>query len=110
MSSAFAVMRFTATTMVAEVHSWQMAVVRSSRWQINAEKCPFLVERLRIFCLPTLCMIKDGKVHPPCRDETNDAVLFSLMTLFGQINRDCHYSRIDLACLGAGGGLYRRLR
>lgn len=29
--------------------------------KINAEKSPFLVERLRIVVLPTLCLIKDGK-------------------------------------------------
>ena len=29
--------------------------------KINAEKCPFLVERLKIVVLPTLCIAKDGK-------------------------------------------------
>ncbi|XP_052089441.1 thioredoxin domain-containing protein 9-like [Mytilus californianus] len=29
--------------------------------KINAEKCPFLVERLRIVVLPTMCVAKDGK-------------------------------------------------
>lgn len=29
--------------------------------KINVEKCPFLVERLRIVVLPTLCIAKDGK-------------------------------------------------
>lgn len=29
--------------------------------KINAEKCPFLIERLRIVVLPTLCVAKDGK-------------------------------------------------
>ncbi|KAK3100230.1 hypothetical protein FSP39_016666 [Pinctada imbricata] len=29
--------------------------------KINAEKCPFLVERLRIVVLPTLCVAIDGK-------------------------------------------------
>lgn len=31
-------------------------------FKINAEKCPFLVERFRIFMLPTITLIKDGKV------------------------------------------------
>lgn len=29
--------------------------------KINAEKCPFLVERLKIKVLPTICLAKDGK-------------------------------------------------
>lgn len=29
--------------------------------RINVEKCPFLVERLRIKVLPTICIAKDGK-------------------------------------------------
>ena len=29
--------------------------------KINAEKCPFLIERLRIVVLPTICMAKEGK-------------------------------------------------
>ena len=29
--------------------------------KINAEKCPFLVERLRIKVMPTICLAKDGK-------------------------------------------------
>ncbi|XP_041359522.1 thioredoxin domain-containing protein 9-like [Gigantopelta aegis] len=29
--------------------------------KINAEKCPFLVERLRIKVLPTICIARDGK-------------------------------------------------
>lgn len=29
--------------------------------KINAEKCPFLVERLRIVVLPTICIAKNGK-------------------------------------------------
>nr|KAG5705460.1 hypothetical protein BaRGS_004587 [Batillaria attramentaria] len=29
--------------------------------RINAEKCPFLVERLRIKVIPTICIAKDGK-------------------------------------------------
>ena len=29
--------------------------------KINVEKCPFLVERLRIKVLPTICIAKDGK-------------------------------------------------
>ena len=29
--------------------------------KINAEKCPFLVERLRIVVIPTICLAKDGK-------------------------------------------------
>lgn len=28
---------------------------------INAEKCPFLVERLRIVVMPTICLAKEGK-------------------------------------------------
>ena len=28
---------------------------------INAEKCPFLVERLRIKIMPTICIAKEGK-------------------------------------------------
>lgn len=30
--------------------------------RINVEKCPFLVERLKIKVLPTVCIAKDGKV------------------------------------------------
>jgi hypothetical protein len=29
--------------------------------KINVEKCPFLVERLRIKVLPTICIVKEGK-------------------------------------------------
>lgn len=29
--------------------------------KINAEKCPFLVQRLKIKVLPTICLAKDGK-------------------------------------------------
>lgn len=29
--------------------------------KINAEKCPFLAERLRIVVIPTIAIIKDGK-------------------------------------------------
>jgi hypothetical protein len=29
--------------------------------RINAEKCPYLVERLRIMMLPTILLVKDGK-------------------------------------------------
>ena len=29
--------------------------------KINAERCPFLVERLRIVVIPTICLAKEGK-------------------------------------------------
>ena len=31
--------------------------------KINAEKCPFLTERLRIKVIPTMAVIKDGKLY-----------------------------------------------
>ena len=31
--------------------------------KINAEKSPFLTERLKIFMLPTLALVKKGKVE-----------------------------------------------
>lgn len=31
--------------------------------KVNAENSPFLVERLKIWMMPTICCIKEGKVH-----------------------------------------------
>jgi hypothetical protein len=31
--------------------------------KLNAEKSPFLTERLKIFMLPTLALVKNGKVE-----------------------------------------------
>lgn len=34
--------------------------------KINAEKCPYLCEKLHIWCLPSIVLIKDGKTEHTC--------------------------------------------
>lgn len=34
--------------------------------KINAEKCPYLCEKLHIWCLPSIVLIVDGKTHYTC--------------------------------------------
>jgi len=34
--------------------------------KINAEKCPYLTEKLHIWCLPSIVLIVDGKTHYTC--------------------------------------------
>ena len=44
----------------AAILSWQQ--LRCSLLQIHAEKSPYLTEKLRIFMLPTLALVKNQKV------------------------------------------------
>jgi hypothetical protein len=49
---------------IVDMHLMQLAPkhMETKFIKIDAEKCPFLVEKFRIFMLPTITLIKEGKV------------------------------------------------
>mmetsp|Transcript_41049 Transcript_41049/g.53818 ORF Transcript_41049/g.53818 Transcript_41049/m.53818 type:complete len:153 (-) Transcript_41049:110-568(-) len=55
----------TRRTDIVDKHLGDLAVkhIETKFIKINAEKCPFLCERLRIWMLPTMVLIKGGKTE-----------------------------------------------